>query len=90
MAMLIREECIPDDFKSSVHVYNFNKYLKNFKDGIDYILDERALGFYSKKYDMDLVQQRDDGQFFIKQKDWDKIYKKEMEYGKNELFLQSF
>ena len=85
MAMLIREDCIPEDFKSSIHVYNFNKYLKNFKNGIDYILDERALNFYSKKYDMDLVQQKDDGQFFIKQKDWDKIYKKEMEDIKDEL-----
>ena len=83
--MLIREDCIPKEFVNQVHVFNFNKYLKNFKSLIYYILDDRAMNFYEKKYDMDLVSQDDEGNFIIKQTDWDKIYKKEMAGLKEEL-----
>lgn len=85
MQMLIREDCIPKEYINSVHVFNFNKYLKKFKSLIYYILDERAMNFYEKKYDMDLIGQDENGNFVIKQKDWDKIYKKEMEDIKEEL-----
>lgn len=85
MQMLIREDCIPKEYINSVHVFNFNKYLKKFKSLIYYILDERAMNFYEKKYDMDLISQDENGNFVIKQKDWDKIYKKEMESIKEEL-----
>lgn len=85
MQMLIKNNCIPEQFKNEVHVYNFNKYLKNFKSLNNYILDERALTFYEKKYDMDLVKQDDKGNFIIVQSDWDKIYKKEMNPIRDEL-----
>lgn len=85
MQMLIRENCIPSEYKNEVHVFNFNKYLKNFKTLADYKLDERALTFYEKKYDMDLIRQNEDGDFIISQRDWDKIYKKEMAGIKEEL-----
>ena len=85
MAMLIRENCIPDQFKKEVHIYNFNKYLKNFKKDIYYIFDERALNFYEKLFDMDLVSQDENDSFRIKQLDWDKIYKKQMVDIKEEL-----
>ena len=85
MAMLIKNNCIPEEYKNEVHVYNFNKYLKNFKDLNNYILDERALTFYEKKYDMDLIKQDEKGNFVISQTTWDKIYKKEMEAIKVEL-----
>lgn len=85
MQMLIKNNCIPSEFKNEVHVYNFNKYLKGFKDLNNYVLDERALNFYEKKYDMDLVEQNEKGNFIIKQSVWDKIYKKEMEGIKEEL-----
>ena len=85
MQMLIRENCIPNEYINQVHVFNFNKYLKNFKSLINYILDERAMNFYEKKYDMDLISQDDKGNFVIKQNDWDKIYKKEMAGIKEEL-----
>lgn len=85
MQMLIREDCIPKEYINSIHVFNFNKYLKKFKSLIYYILDERAMNFYEKKYDMDLISQDENGNFVIKQKDWDKIYKKEMESIKEEL-----
>lgn len=85
MAMLIKNNCIPEEYKNEVHVYNFNKYLKNFKDLNNYILDERAMNFYEKKYDMDFIKQDDKGNFVITQTTWDKIYKKEMEVIKEEL-----
>lgn len=85
MQMLIKNNCIPEEYKNEVHVYNFNKYLKNFKDLNNYILDERALTFYEKKYDMDLIKQDDKGNFVIVQSTWDKIYKKEMDPIRTEL-----
>ena len=85
MAMLIREDCIPDEFKREIHIFNFNKYLKNFKENIYYMFDERAFNFYEKMFDMDLVSQDEKGTFRIKQTEWDKIYKREMSGIKEEL-----
>lgn len=85
MQMLIRENCIPKEFINQVHIFNFNKYLKNFKNLENYILDERAMTFYEKKYDMDLISQDEKGNFIIKQSSWDKIYKKEMDGIREEL-----
>lgn len=85
MAMLIRENCVPQEYKKEVHIYNFNKYLKNFKKDIYYLLDERAFTFYEKLFDLDLVSQDENGNFRIKQNEWDKIYKKEMTGIKEEL-----
>lgn len=85
MAMLIRENCVPEEYKTEVHIYNFNKYLKNFKKDIYYMLDERAFNFYEKMFDMDLVSQDEQGNFRIRQNEWDKIYKKQMIGIKEEL-----
>lgn len=85
MQMLIRENCIPKEFINQVHIFNFNKYLKNFKNLENYILDEKAMTFYEKKYDMDLISQDEKGNFIIKQSSWDKIYKKEMDGIREEL-----
>ena len=85
MQMLIKNNCIPEEYKNEVHVYNFNKYLKKFKSLNNYILDERAFNFFEKKYDMDLVKQDENNNFIIAQTTWDKIYKKEMENIKEEL-----
>ena len=85
MAMLIREDCIPEGFENSKHIYNFNKYLKQYKKDEYYILDERAFNFYEKLFDMDLITQNENNQYVIKQKDWDKIYKKQMEPIKEEM-----
>ena len=85
MAMLIREDCLPKEFEREIHIYNFNKYLKNFKSDIYYLLDERAFNFYEKLFDMDLIEQDENKNFKIKQSYWDKIYKKQMENVKQEL-----
>lgn len=89
MAMLIREDCVPEEFKTEVHIFNFNKYLKNFKKEIYYMFDERAFNFYEKMFDMDLVSQDEEGTFRIKQTEWDKIYKRQMTGIKEELKANS-
>ena len=80
MKMLIDFNLIPEDYDLQCRVYNFNKYLKKFKIGNSYGLDDIALGFYSYNFDMDLLIPTT-GQFIftIKQTDWDKIYKKHMD-----------
>lgn len=78
MKMLIDNKLIPEELNYEVKVYNFNRYLKKLKKGLYYILDDRAYAFYEKKYDLDLVKY-EDGNLVILQKDWDKIYKKEMD-----------
>ena len=85
MNMLINNNCIPAEFNGEIQTYKFNKYLKDFKEGLNYKLDERAFRYYEKKFNMDLISQNDKGEFIISQKEWDKIYKKEMESIKKEL-----
>jgi DNA polymerase-3 subunit alpha len=79
MPMLIRENCVPQEYSFEKSVFNFNKYLKNFSSNTYYKFDERALTFYEKHFNMDLVVQNSNGEFGIKQKDWEKLYKKSME-----------
>lgn len=79
MKMLIDFGLIPDSYDLQRRVYNFNKYLKKFKDGNYYLLNSIALGFYEKHFSLDDVIQTDDGGFKILQSKWDKIYKKHMD-----------
>ena len=81
MKMLIDFNLIPEDYEFQCRVYNFNKYLKKMKFGTSYGLDDIALGFYSYNFDMDLLQPSSEQNYIfqIKQTDWDKIYKKQMD-----------
>lgn len=78
MNMLINFNLLPDDLDFEKRVFNFNKYLKKFKDGDYYLLDEIAMNFFDKNYDIDNLYPTENG-FKIKQAVWDKIYKKEMD-----------
>ena len=78
MKMLIDFELLPPELAFECKVFNFNKYLKKFKDDIYYILDEIAMRFYEAHFDVDLLIPIDDG-FKIKQTSWDNIYKKYMD-----------
>ena len=78
MNMLINFNLLPDDLDFEKRVFNFNKYLKKFKDGDYYLLDEIAMNFFDKNYDIDNLYPTENG-FKIKQVVWDKIYKKEMD-----------
>ena len=80
MKMLIDFNLIPDDYDLQCRVYNFNKYLKKFKIDSSYGLNEVALGFYSNNFDMDkLTPTSGEYLFTIRQTEWDKIYKKQMD-----------
>ena len=98
MKMLIDFKLIPDDYDLQRRVYNFNKYLKKMKlDSTYYGLDNIALAFFDKHFDIDNLYPTDktESGFMIKQAVWDKIYQKHMDiirpYVKahNEELLQS-
>lgn len=78
MKMLLEHKLIPEDFNFEIKVYNFNKYIKKCKDGDNYCLDEIAYDFYEQHFDLDLLWYNG-GICLITQKDWDKIYKKQMD-----------
>ena len=78
MKMLIDFNLLPPELSFECKVYNFNKYLKKFKDGIYYIMDENTMRFYEANFDMDLLIPTEDG-FKIKQTSWDNIYQKYMD-----------
>lgn len=80
MKMLIDFGLIPQSLNHEVKVFNFNKYLKKFKDGTYYLIDDRALGFIDRNYSLDMLVAADlPYQFKVSQAIWDKIYKKEMD-----------
>ena len=79
MQMLITKHLLPNELNYQIRVYNFNKYLKKNKVGeIYYNLDEKAYSFYEQNYNVDILENIEN-KIYISQKNWDKIYKKEME-----------
>ena len=78
MKALIDFKLLPEELDFECKVYNFNKYIKKFKEGKYYYLDEIAFNFYEKNFDMDKVEPYGDG-FVIGQITWDNIYKKKMD-----------
>ena len=79
MKMLIDFGLIPEEYDLQCRVYNFNKYIKKLKFDNYYGIDNIALSFYSEHFDMDLLSSTENYVFKIKQTDWDKIYKKQMD-----------
>ena len=81
MKMLIDFELIPNKYDLQCRVYNFNKYLKKFKDGTYYLLDNIAFNFYEKNFDIDLLEVCESAEsgFKIKQTIWDKKYQSHMD-----------
>ena len=80
LQMLINFGFIPEEYDLQCRVYNFNKYLKKHKIDSFYGIDNIALNFFSKNFDMDLLTPAQGSYIFtIKQTDWDKIYKKQMD-----------
>ena len=81
MKMLIEFGLIPDKYDLQRRVYNFNKYVKKFKNGVYYEFDNIAFNFYSNRFDIDLCSPSDNSQsgFKIRQTTWDNIYQKQMD-----------
>ena len=81
MKMLIDFGLIPEKYSLQCRVYNFNKYLKKFKNGIYYNLDNIAYAFYSKYFSLDdlILNENSESGFKIKQTIWDKKYQTHMD-----------
>lgn len=77
MRMLIDNNYIPPHLDFQIRLFNFNKYLKNFKYENKYLLNDIALNFFDKNFDVDelIVMNNSEYQYAILQTKWDKIYK---------------
>lgn len=78
MQMIINQGLIPEELKPLEKVYNFNKFLKKNKFEDYYILDDYSQEYFNSNFNADLLTFVD-GNCCIKQKEWDKIYKKQMD-----------
>ena len=81
MKMLCDFGLIPEEYDLQRRVYNFNKYVKKLKWQSYYALDEIALHFYEKHFDMDKLEptEMSESGFMIKQTIWDNIYQHHMD-----------
>lgn len=83
MQMLIKFNLIPDEYSFEIKVFNFNKYLKKFKEGENYRLDTIAMNFFTANYDSDVLTKvvitGEEQTALISQKIWDNTYKKAMD-----------
>lgn len=83
MQKLIELDLIPHEFEFEVRVFNFNKYIKKFKEGTNYRLDTIAMRFFTNNYNDDVLTDviiNDTEQTgLIKQSIWDNTYKKSMD-----------
>lgn len=77
MQMLINYRLIPDEMDFYRRLFNFNKYLKKNS----YYIDNKSLAFLDKYFSIDILKDSENSNYLyrIEQKDWDKIYKKNME-----------
>ena len=83
MQMLATKHLIPSELETEQKIFFFNKYIKNFKKGDCYELDSYAMNFFTQHYDEEILEevniQGNESTGLIKQKIWDKTYKKEMD-----------
>lgn len=83
MQMMLSYNMIPDEFDLQRRTFNFNKYIKKFKtaDGKYYLIDNIALGFLDRYFEIDNLMPDDNAEsgFKISIEKWDKIYKKQMD-----------
>ena len=91
MPSLMKYNLVPDNTEEFVlarRVYEFNRYLKAitkadtyaYKDM--YTLDSRAIDFI-QELGLDEIIETDNLAWFVKQKDWDKVYQKYMDTFRN-------
>ena len=75
---LIANKLLPQEMDLYVRIYNFNGYLKLFKKGLYYTLDEAAYNFYYKNFDLSKINVIQNIPC-IAQSTWDNMYKKAMD-----------
>ena len=81
---LINLDLIPQELSFQKKVFNFNKYLKEYKwkeenKNYYYIPHEYAINFYFNNLDPNSIDKVLDGVPMIEQKNWDKIYQRIMD-----------
>lgn len=79
LGMLINYGLVPDEYKFYEQLFNFHKYLKTTKVGIEYCLDNYSLSFYEKHFDTSQLSYLDGDGGRISSVVWDKMYKKSIE-----------
>ena len=80
MKMLLDFNLLPEELDFEKRVFNFNVYLKKFKEDNYFLLNNIAFKFYSENFDVDILVPGDtESGFKIDQKVWDKIYQKKMD-----------
>jgi len=76
---LIERGLIPEELDFQRRLFNFNKYLKAHKETIYYVIaDKPAADFYTNHFSLDDISIIN-GNGYIEQKVWDKIYKTNMD-----------
>ena len=87
MNMLIEKNLIPEELDLERKVYNFNKYLKKFKNGKYYNLDNASYIFFTKNFNEDLLEdvhvEEDNNSARIMQTSWNTIYQNTMDPVRN-------
>lgn len=80
LKMLFDFELVPNDFEEVRKVFNFNRYLKKFKNKDYFELDNIAFNFYNKNFDLDDLEESQSAEsgFKIKKVVWKKYYDKYM------------
>lgn len=82
MRILSENGLIPEEYDFERRVYNFTKYLRQFKEGKYYLLDNVAMNFFMKNYDTDVLDDvvidGNSSRGKIVQGIWDKTYEKAM------------
>ena len=77
--MVISHNLVPDEYKFYEQLFNFHKYLKTTKVGIEYCLDNYSLAFYEQHFDTSQLSYLDGNGGRISAVVWDKMYKKSIE-----------
>lgn len=88
MRLILEKNLLPDSLELEVKIFNFNKYLKGFKSGNYYLMNEISLGFFEKNFDYNLLVPADEDEealLKIPASAWDKIYRKRMDPIRNYL-----
>ena len=82
MASLIKYNLIPEYLDFEKRLYNFNKYIKKFKEDKYYRLDTTAMNFFEQNYDTGVLEKivvtGEEKTALIPQNIWDNTYKKGM------------
>lgn len=78
---IIENNLLPSDFEEQIKYFNFNKYIKKFKNGNYYELDNIAFSAVEKYYPIDklIPSTTSESGFKLSIDDWKKVWKKQQD-----------